>query len=455
MNWLALSIFLCVVSVTVTLSLAGWFSDSPAAPEVKDGDEPCGDPIWCNVPMPSISYFKFDKPPSDPVRWKKAQLLASKGEQVLLKEIMKVFPNHFDFLDGDISFRKLHFTMDFFVDERRDMSPLVSSMRRKDGSANDDHRRKLELYDQGDFHNVLATKEDEHQRQQQLISWRNEQLAYQQEEEESISSLSTVSSDNRRSLEEANPMIPVITAPKMVGGKLQYPWELQGRRVIPDPYDFRGADRAPVIGVGYTAFRRDSQTYFSGDRVGGAFIDRSTFLNHWRSVKNRIDTPFIAICSLNENWGFLSTRFPNRTAGWGQCCSNNAKNLLIYDFLNHEKTLMFVTNQHTNVSHPKLLILPRGIPITWGLTRMLIWDTQRNSVKKTKKSILLFAASSKWGPRPQILRCISEKFKIEEFDGHSKATKPQVRLGRHEYYQKQTTAYFGLGLPGLGYDCFR
>ena len=36
-------------------------------------------------------------------------------------------------------------------------------------------------------------------------------------------------------------------------------------RVIPDTYDFRTAKRAPIVSIcGYTAYRRDSQTYFSG-----------------------------------------------------------------------------------------------------------------------------------------------------------------------------------------------
>jgi hypothetical protein len=362
--------------------------------------EPCTDPVWCNIPMPTKSYFHFD-PPTDPIRWKKAQILAMKGEHVLLKEIVKVFPNHFDFLDGDISFRKLHFTMDFFIDERRDLSPLVSGMSQR-------------VHHKGEV--------DDH------FKGRRRQLAVKE-------------------------TYDTITAPKIVNGQLMYPWELNGKRVVPDPYDFRAANRAPVVGVGYTAYKRDSQTYFTGDRLGGAFIDRKTFFSHWRKVKNRIDVPWIAICSLNENWGFLSTRFPNRTAGWGQCCTKK-QDAFIYDFLDHEKTLMLATNQHTNVSHPKLLILPRGIPITWGFTRMLIWDTQRNTMKKTKKDKLFFAASSKWGPRPQILRCISEKFDPVDFDGHVK-NPPQPRLDRPEYYQKLSTAYFGLGLPGLGYDCFR
>jgi hypothetical protein len=392
-------------------------------------EEECTDPLWCNIPMPSVSYFRFDEPPTDPKRWRQAQIAAARGEHVLLKESIKAFPNHFDFLDGDISFRKLHYTVDFFVDERRDLSPLVGPLMQKKLEKRESKKReKLER-------GVVAA----------MDNVPNGQKSAKPDEDDLF---------NRRNL--ADEPLPTITSPKMVNGKLMYPWELQNKRVIPDPYDFRTAKRAPVVGIGYTAFKRDSQTYFTGDRLGGAFIDRATFFKHWRKVMHRIDTPFIAVCSLNENWGFLSTRFPNRTAGWGQCCVSK-KDMLVYDFLNHEKTLMLITNQHTNVSHPKLLILPRGIPITWGTTRVMIWDIMRNAIAEEKskpKNKLLFAASSKWGPRPQILRCISNKFRQLDFSGHSN-NPPEARLDRYEYYQTLTRAYFGLGLPGLGYDCFR
>eukprot|EP01034_Spumella_vulgaris_P023973 gene23973-30259_t len=233
-----------------------------------------------------------------------------------------------------------------------------------------------------------------------------------------------------------------------------YPWELEGKRVIPEqPYDFRAANRSAVVSIGYTAYTRDSQAYFSGNRVGGAFIDRTTFFKHWKAVRDDIDLPFIAICSLNENWGFLSTNFPNRTAGWGQCCTQ-PKDKDVLEFLNHPKTLMLATNQHFNLSHPKLLSLPRGIPVTWGHTRILFWDAMRltQSVPKNK---LLFAAASSWGPRPQILRCISAKMDVADFDGHTDSKVVSNRLDRGAYYQKLGTSMFGLGLPGLGYDCFR
>lgn len=376
----------------------------------EDFESQCTDPTWCSIKMPSISYFHFD-PPSDIKRWRKAQLQAMKGEQVLLRESIKAFPTHLDFLDGDISFRKMHLAMDFFVDERRDLSPLLPG--KSSPVETDDH-----------------------------------------------STPSVPKRKKSRRLEAKDSKYPAITSPKKMNGKLLYPWEIDGKRAVPDPYDFRRAERAPVVSIGYTAFTRDSQTYFSGNRMGGAFIDRNTFFRHWRKVMHRIDTPFIAVCALNENWGFISTKFPNRTAGWGRCC-DTPRDRIVYDFLNHDKTLLLVTNQHANVSHPKLMIWPRGIPVTWGMTRMMIWDTMHKVLKhnslnpnENKKEVLLFAASSKWGPRPQILRCVSDKFDPKEFDGHSN-NPPGPRLDRNAYYEKMTTAMFGLGLPGLGYDCFR
>jgi hypothetical protein len=390
---------------------------SPLIDEIHNQIElpPCEDAVWCQVAMPKVSYFHFE-PPADAYKWRIAQIQAAKGEQVLLREVVKVFPSHFDYLDGDITFRKLHLAMDMFVDEKRDFSPLTSATKKKSVVAD-------------------AAEEDPSSPENTEVS-------------DTKNPFDAATSQGRRRLQN----VP-ITSPKVVGGVLKYPWELEKKRVVPDPYDFRAVNRAPVISLGYTAYKRDSQTYFSGDRIGGAFIDRKTLYKHWRKVKDRIDTPFIVVCSLNENWGFLSTKFPNRTAGWGQCC-NSQSDQILYDFLNHEKTLMLVTNQHTNVTHPKIMILPRGIPSTWGQTRILVWDMQRIALEKNQKQKLLFAAGSKWGPRPQILACISKKFSKEDFDGHVD-NPPQTRYDRGQYYVKLASTRFGLGLPGLGYDTFR
>lgn len=75
----------------------------------------CEDPVWCKVPMPSKSLFRFSTPPNDPRRWREAQRLAASGNPILLQKIIRHFPNYMDFLDGDILFRSTHMNADFFL----------------------------------------------------------------------------------------------------------------------------------------------------------------------------------------------------------------------------------------------------------------------------------------------------------------------------------------------------
>jgi len=108
--------------------------------------------------------------------------------------------------------------------------------------------------------------------------------------------------------------------------------------------------------------------------------------------------------------------------------------LLLLLFIDHPKTLMFVINQHHNMTHPKLISIPRyhylfkyitlsqlsynrGLPLTWDHTEKLIFDTIQHNLNNVKRSRLLFSATSKWGKRGQIIKCISEKFSINDFEG--------------------------------------
>lgn len=237
-----------------------------------------------------------------------------------------------------------------------------------------------------------------------------------------------------------------------------FPWQKDNRTVIPSPYDFRSANRSPIAQLGYMAFQKDKGKYFSGNFEGGAWTTREKYFTEWKMVKDDIDKPYITICIGNENWGWLSSHIPNRTAGWGACCDRPGRDNFIKEFLDDEKTLMVVINQHSNISHPKILTLPRGLPLTWEHTERLIWDAIRNNIKHVKKDKLLFAASSSWGKRPQIINCISQKFSPDDFEGHISTPKSEIqktKLDRSRYYSKLSSSKFGLALPGLGYDCFR
>ena len=322
--------------------------------------------------MPMRSYFNFD-PPTDPKRWKMAQIRASKGEQVFLKKLSKVFTHPFDFLDGDRSFRKLHYGVDVFTDERIWLSSLSKSGKMKAKPSSELHA-----------------------------------------------------------------------------------WENTKEEVIPKPYDWERTKRAPIVQVGYIAFKKDRNQFFSGNFKAGAFTSREKFINEWNGVKNEVETPIIVECALNENWGWISTAYPNRTAAWGQCCMRPQEKYVM-DFLEDPKILAVITGQHHNVSHPKVLTIPRGLPIQWQHTEKLIFDSIHMN-QELKKDRLLFASSSSWGPRPQILKCVSSKFTVEDFEGHvdtQKDTMAQTKTDRSRYYKKLASAKFGLSLPGLGYDCFR
>lgn len=59
---------------------------------------------------------------------------------------------------------------------------------------------------------------------------------------------------------------------------------------------------------------------------------------------------------------------------------------------------------------------------------------------------------------PQILRCVSSKMTVDEFEGHDQTPDREMKktkVNRRRYYEKLASARFGLSLPGLGYDTFR
>merc|ERR1719401_1003212 len=61
---------------------------------------------------------------------------------------------------------------------------------------------------------------------------------------------------------------------------------------------------------------------------------------------------------MNENWGFLSTWYPNRTFHWH--IMNDIEYNAARDFLDHPSVRMWFHLQHTNMTHPKLMPVPIG-----------------------------------------------------------------------------------------------
>jgi hypothetical protein len=346
-------------SQSAPASLDALLSSSDSTPIV------CTDPVWCSVPMPKKSHFGFDVP-TDPVRWKRAQALASSDRQILLEEIIKVFPHPLDFVDGDRSFRKIHYLVDIFVDKNKGLVDITSDSKL---GVTGMVRRKLEA----------------HQSVVSSLSEAFEHLGILDNSEQSRSEVQQTNSMHR-GLQDAG-----AAEKEMQQGEIPDVY-----KYIPPNYDFRSQNRAPLIQLGFGVWKKDSNHYFSGNRLGYSGIDRAQFLKDWNAIKHKINTPFLVLCEGNENWGMLSTMFPNRTAGWGACCST-PKDRYLMDFLNHDKTLALLVNQHHNLTHHKVLSLPRGLPVTWAYTEKMVWDIQRFALKNIKKERLLFSAASSYG----------------------------------------------------------
>jgi hypothetical protein len=238
-----------------------------------------------------------------------------------------------------------------------------------------------------------------------------------------------------------------------------FKWEENGAlSVIPLPYKMDTLRRAPVVKLGYNAFSREGQVgFFEGPLVGDANMHWEQFFDHWKKVKDRIETPFIALHSFNENWGLLSTYFPNRTVDWGsqQFAMGSPERNQLSEFLDHNKTLLLMVGQHSNITHPKLVTLPRGLPIGHAHLARTLWDTM-HFLSKRNKTALVFTASSNWGHRPLIVACVGRKFNSS--DGFQRLTYQDDHHGRvdeGEYYRRLGGARTGLALPGLGADTFR
>ena len=71
---------------------------------------------------------------------------------------------------------------------------------------------------------------------------------------------------------------------------------------------------------------------------------------------------------------------------WGRYPKNKVQRSTLKNFLGSDKIVMMIINQHSNFSHPKLLVLPRGdIPLVCDSmnyvvanevkTHLLTWST--------------------------------------------------------------------------------
>jgi hypothetical protein len=261
-------------------------------------------------------------------------------------------------------------------------------------------------------------------------------------------------------IDKQNDLTPLISDHVVHGGKKMAQTVGSKVKVLERNNDFYFTKRAPIVKAGYTAFARPGSLFYGGPEIGKAVVTRATLLEHWRKVRDRVTRPFVMLDAHDGDWGLLSTQFPQRTANWGKCCTVEETSA-IYEFLDHNMTLMLVVNQHHNFSHPKIVTLPRGLPAQAEHSNRLIWDTMRAVLRENiLKSGLVTVPGSSSGYRPLILHCMKARFSSSDFTVSSgprdrSATEVGTLAERRAYYTGLAAARVGFPLPGAGYDTYR
>ena len=131
--------------------------------------------------------------------------------------------------------------------------------------------------------------------------------------------------------------------------------------------------RTPILMSGFMRYSGYSKDFLRGRFLGFEGVGLKDILRLWDKQKDSIsmDERFMLVTNLNENWGFLSSSFPGRTSAWGRV--DFEKYPALKSFLDDPRLLLLAIGQHSNISHPKVLMLPRGLPDTAGFSNHAGW----------------------------------------------------------------------------------
>ena len=173
------------------------------------------------------------------------------------------------------------------------------------------------------------------------------------------------------------------------------------------------SSRAPLVQLGSYKYTGRRFVTESGDNI--RVVDLNTFLTEFESMEADLERPCIFFAAMNKDWGYLSNSVPKRvnspvsssknvlTAGWLFCTIIYHMTKYPFDFvedqkrlltaLNSDKIIMFVINQHSNITHPKLLTLPYGLVLDSYFDKKAVWDSMNflSNCNNVKKSSLVYS----------------------------------------------------------------
>ena len=220
--------------------------------------------------------------------------------------------------------------------------------------------------------------------------------------------------------------------------------------------------KAPIIHFGYNVFnfRNFEGNYNHTHSLGPTYVMTQ---NHGKPID--IPRPIVGIGAMDMNWGWMSTNFLNRTINWGATLNHHkARNPYKKDFtypqeqlqifLDNPNLIMFITNQHHNMTHPKVLSMPLGInnkKNTW----LMLKRVEMRSIRKTQ---IMFSAFSNYGSRPATLQCVQEKMEPSSIHVNpftADKVHGDIDLAQLHYLLQMAHCRAVLCLAGMGSDTFR
>ena len=230
-------------------------------------------------------------------------------------------------------------------------------------------------------------------------------------------------------------------------------------------------NRAPIILLGRRKYPKPD---FEGHSDAWETLNPNEILDLGRKRNSPYKFPrkVVAMGLFDENWGWLSTYFLNRTVTWGMSFEESAgmnpqdKNFrygkdIMKDFIDDENLLMLVVNSHHNFTHPKVISAPLGLPHARTLN---LWRAMTNAAKiSTKKdpTLLMNTKGSNYAFRPAIRECVAANMIEMQIKDNSNSTSAKISSGMeeqipgHHYIDKNIASYASLCTPGLGADTYR
>lgn len=211
------------------------------------------------------------------------------------------------------------------------------------------------------------------------------------------------------------------------------------------------ASRAPIVMYGYRKFDHPNH---EGRQVGIPSMGPGEII---RNAEFTVPRKMVVIGNADENWGWLSTYFLNRTVPWAMSFTD-ADNPFkpgfkypqqqVQHILDNENIVALFVSQHHNITHPKVISMPLGLEAS--MARDTYTSMMKAGHKGLKKDTLLYSAGSNYAFRPSIRACIEEKF-----NGSKEFLASAGKVSKEHYRARLLSSMASVAMPGLGYDTYR